>query len=321
MLSVRSFAARSLVLVAALAACDQQGESGPSDERPAGAGGKADSIGGSCGPTPPLVQLVNNSRTASQPEPAPTPLPQLRNTTDASLANALDDLADAKAMSEYPFSGCHDRAHVTYLRLAAILGTDRVAKIWVFSPRLLTVGLSGAIESPVDEDRWGDDVTTWDYHVAAIVQTSTGLRVVDPVLAPVDESMTVDEWFSHMNAAPGSAYTLVDGRNYSFNNAGTSSYSGGRQPFNGSMFRYDGFARSDRWLEKNLARDAVATSLADGAANCASFRNLLLQPQALYDALLTASRSGTTSGCRPFVTQFDTELARWTDELEDLGAR
>lgn len=315
-----ALALRSLALVTAIAACDSSGEAGPSDERPDAAGGKADSIGGSCGATPPLVQLVDNSRAAGTTEPAPSALPQLRTTSDATLADALDQLADQTPLAEYPFSGCHDRAHVTWLRLAAILGSDRVAKIWVFSPRLLTVGLSGAIESPVDEDVWGDDVTRWDYHVAAIVQTANGLRVVDPVLAPVDEAMTIDEWFGHMSAAPGSAYTLADGRNYSFFNAGPSSYSGGRQPMNGAMFRYDGFARSDRWLEKNLARDAVAMSLVDGGASCPSLRNLLLQPQALYDALVSSSRPGS-SACRPFVQQFDQEVARWTDELEDLGAR
>jgi hypothetical protein len=310
----------SLAFVTAIAACDAPATTGPGDERPAGAGGKADSTGGSCGATPPLVQLVDNSRAAGTAEPAPTPLPQLRDTSEAALADALDRLADATPLAEYPFSGCHDRAHVTYLRLAAILGSDRVAKIWVFSPRLLTVGLSGAIESPVDEDLWDDDVTRWDYHVAAIVQTSNGVRVVDPVLAPVDEAMTIDEWFGHMSAAPGSAYTLADGRNYSFFNAGPSNYSGGRQPMNGAMFRYDGFARSDRWLEKNLARDAVATALVEGGASCPSLRSLLLQPQALYDALVSAPRPGA-GGCRPFVQQFDQEVARWTDELEDLGAR
>jgi hypothetical protein len=50
-------------------------------------------------------------------------------------------------------------------------------------------------------------------------------------------------------------------------------------------------------------------------------QSLLTQPQALFDALVTASASGTSSGCRPLVTLFEAEVSRWTDELEDLGAR
>jgi hypothetical protein len=315
---------RALLLATfALLACDPRGGTDPeAGDAPAAPGGKGDSIDGQCtSDVPPLVHIVNNSRAAWDPEPAPTPLPSLTQTSDAALDDAVAELADMTALAEYPFSGCHDRAHVTYLRLASILGSDRVAKIWVFSPRLLTVALDGAIESPVDADRWGDDVTRWDYHVAAVVQTSTGLRVIDPVLAAVGDPMTVDEWFGHMDAAPGSAYTLADGRQYSFYNAGTSDFSGGRQPFNGAMFRYDGFARSDRWLEKNLARDAVATSIVDDGSTCAALEGLLTQPQALYDALVQASAAGTSAGCRPLVTLFDAEVARWTDEMRALGAR
>jgi hypothetical protein len=306
------------------AGCDSNGGSDAA-AGPDAPGGKGDSIDGDAatceGAVPPRVQLVNNSRGPWGPEPSPTPIPNLAETSDAELDDALGELAQAVELAPYPFSGCHDRAHLTYLRLAALLGTDRVAKVWVFSPTLLTVALSGAIESPVDADRWGDDVTRWDYHVAAIVQGESSLLVIDPVLADVDDPLTLGAWFGRMEIAPGSAYTIADGRYYSFNNAGPSDYSGGRRPVNGSMFRYDGFARSDRWLEKNLARDAVAVSLADGAGQCPSLGALLLEPQALYDALVTASASGTTAGCRPAVTLFQTELAQWTEELADLGAR
>lgn len=316
---------RVVLLVAALlGACDPAGSAGPDlADAPEAPGGKGDSIDGeTCEATAPArVELVNNSRGPWGPEPSPTPIPVVAETSDAELDDALAEVADAVELARYPFSGCHDRAHLTYLRLAAILGSDRVAKIWVFSPTLLTVALPGAIESPIDADRWGDDVTRWDYHVAALVQGPTGLRIVDPVLADVDDPLTLAEWFAHMAIAPGSAYTIADGRLYSFNNAGPSDFSGGRTPFNGSMFRYDGFARSDRWLEKNLARDAVAVALADDGGRCPSMAAMLAEPQALYDALLQASATGTTAGCRSFVTLFESELARWTDELEDLGAR
>ena len=315
-------AARCATFCCALTACDAPADQACEDEAAEG-GPKADSIDGepddAASVRPPLVRFVDNSRfevgVESSPRPLPTVLQADRATIDSALASFVDDIAFA----DYPFSGCHDRAHVTYAHLARTLGTERVAKVWVFSSRLMTVALPGQIESPVDEARWGAPTTTWDYHMAAVVRGPDGLLVVDPVLADPTSPLTLDEWFGHMTPSPGSVYTLADGELYSFNVADAGLFANGRTPFNGAMFEYSGFARSDRWLEKDLARDAVGVALSERVGECPELRVNLLEPQLLYDAL-EGMRFGNfvSNECAPYFDRYLAELAAWSNTVDAL---
>jgi hypothetical protein len=306
----------ALALIVSLG-CDPEGtaDAGPADH----VGGKADGAGASTSAWPPYVKLVNNSRQAHDPpKPAYVDV-QLPTVSGPALDDALSELAGDLAFADYPFSGCHDRAHATYLHLARSLGAHAVAKVWVLSPTLLTVALEGAIEGPVGDPGWGVAHTSWAYHVAAVVRGPSGLRVVDPVLADLDDPLSLDEWFSAMAIPPGSAYTVLEGRFYSFNTAGPSSWSGGRMPFNGSMFEYVGLARADRWLEENLARDAVAAALLDGAG-CSYLRQVLLDPQSMVLRLDEMAAGGTSATCQPYLDVYLDQRAAWADTIDVLLA-
>ncbi len=268
---------------------------------------------------PPLVQLVNNSLAPTDPIPEPLPLADPVALSAAEIDDALAELADAVQFAAYPFSGCHDRAHLTALHLSALVGAQHVAKVWVFGPNLLTVAVPGGVTAEVDPTRWGVDTTLWDYHVAALIAGPDGFIVIDPVLADAGTALTLDEWFAEMQYAPGSAYTIASASNYSFNTIESVTFGGARLPFNGSMFGYDGFARSDMWLEKNLARDAVAVALSNAPTECETLQADLLDPQALYDALESLAAGSAPADCVGFVDQYTTEIASRRAELIALG--
>ena len=329
----------SLTTLLLLAACGSEG--GGADmvaPEAASAGGKFDTLTGGAesggdadgGPAdsgecvdapmrPPLVQMVNNSLGPADPIPEPLPLADPVALSAAEVDDALSELADAVQFSAYPFSGCHDRAHMTALHLSALVGAQHVAKVWVFGPNLLTVAIPGGVTAAVDPARWGIDTTLWDYHVAALIAGPDGYIVIDPVLADAGTGLTLDEWFSEMEYAPGSAYTIAAPNLYSFNTIESLTFGGARLPFNGSMFAYDGFARSDKWLEKNLARDAVAVALTNAPDQCETLQASLLDPQALYDALESLAAGSAPADCVSFVELYATEIDARRAELIALG--
>jgi hypothetical protein len=88
-------------------------------------------------------------------------------------------------------------------------------------------------------------------------------------------------------------------------------------PFNGNLFAYEGFAKDDRWLEKDLARDAVAVAVADGSG-CPDLRNNLLEPQVLYDELERMAADGATSDCMQYVDVYNLQLQAWTATVVSL---
>jgi hypothetical protein len=314
---MRPWTLSCLLVLLAAAGCDPAEPAGQ-QEAPQSAAGKADGADAT-NPRPPRVTLVDNSMAAGGFAGPARAQPQLRSVTSAQLGTALGALSTDIEFADYPFSGCHDRAHVTYLHLAGSLGSDAVAKVWLFGPALMTVALDGGLTAPIDAGRWGAETTLWDYHVAAIVLEGGQLRVVDPVLADVQEPPTLEQWLDAIESPPGSVYTLLDGDLYSFNTAGPSSFSGGRMPLNGGMFEYVGFARTERWLESNLARDAVADALAEDPFSCQSLSSGLDDPQFLVDSLLWMStQTGNSPGCQPLVDLFVDERDAWTVRLDQL---
>ena len=264
-------------------------------------------------PLPPRVTLIDNARMPEDGPSVPIPTPMLRVVGDAELEVALDGVAKTLPFSDYPYSGCHDRAHATWLALSARLGADAAAKIWVFAPRLLTVALDGAVGIPVDRARWGESETKWDYHVAVVFETEAGLRIIDPRVGEGFEPVTLDAWFGNMSIDPGAAWTIADGRYYSFNKTGEAPWSGGRRPFNGGLFEYDRTAHADGWLFDDLARDDAASVLADDPEACPSLSVQLDDPGALLDAFRHPG-----PGCATVHAAYTSSRARWQARLDPL---
>ena len=292
------------VLVAAMlaAACDQ------AEAAPAGGGVQTRSALY----RPPRVTLFDNARQASAGPGGAHVEPTLRSIPLSELRDATADLPTLLPFADYPFSGCHDRAHATWLALRDAVGPDALAKVWVFGPRLLTVALDGSISINVDAARWGVDQTTWDYHVAVVVSTDIGLRVIDPRGGEGFADHSVEDWLDGMTIDRGSVWTVLEGRDYSFNTAGDSEWSGGRHPLNGGMFEYDGTARAQGWMLDNLARDDVASALADDPSTCAPLADALSDATFLVGALLQQSQPHQ---CAQAYALFHTRRAAWQQRL------
>lgn len=261
---------------------------------------------------PPRVTLFDNARQASAGPGGAHAEPMLQPIPLSELREATAELPSLLPFADYPFSGCHDRAHATWLALRDAVGPDALAKVWVFGPRLLTVALDGSVSIAVDPTRWGVHETTWDYHVAVAISTDAGLRVIDPRGGEGFADHSVEDWLDGMTIDRGSVWTVLDGRYYSFNTAGDSDWSGGRHPLNGGLFEYDGTALAQGWMLDNLARDDVASSLAIDPSACAPLADDLSDATLLVGALLQQSQP---QQCAQAYAQFHSSRAAWQQRL------
>ena len=72
----------------------------------------------------------------------------------------------AKRLERFPryiYSGCHNRAHASYLLLPPALKA-KVMKIWVIAPSAYSIGFSGNIGLKGNEP--GYSAVSWGFHVA-----------------------------------------------------------------------------------------------------------------------------------------------------------
>jgi hypothetical protein len=231
---------------------------------------------------------------------------------DAWQKNFEQAVASMERFPRYLYSGCHDRAHAAYLLLQPAL-RQNVSKIWVIGPSRYTAGIPGNIGLRTS-DR-ASRAVSWGYHVALAINTRSGVRVFDPVLAP-GETLTREQWFALMVPPKLAVWTITAGNVYLFNYATINEDSrNGNQIWNGNVNLYDYLQPEDRIMPDNLARDAVGAAAIAGTT-CAAVRELATKPDALLSFLSGGSGSVPVE-CNASIEMFQTEKARWASLLHN----
>lgn len=227
----------------------------------------------------------------------------------------LNKLKEFPKIPIYPYSGCHDRAHLIYL-LTKNIAAQKIYKVWVLSPSLIAPALPGTIH--YSADGWGQ--TNWRYHVAPVYRTADGkMMVLDAALNKFVVPMEISAWLSKFSIPATSVYTYTDAENYIFDTmkCPNKNCKVARLVFNGDFIKNSpGFQlRENHWVEKNLARDAVAEKLHNSANSC-EWKNLLSKPTDLSNVLSKSSVSFPNE-CKPFLDLYKSQFQIWLELLKD----
>lgn len=220
------------------------------------------------------------------------------------------------AYPAYIYSGCHDRAHATWLQLPAALQA-KVMKIWVVTPARYAPAIAGSIR--LNRDDPASKAVNWGHHVALAYRTAGGLKVMDSALNP-GAVLSDAEWRRQLSVRPAalSFWTLTRGEPYYFFLSAKDAFAANEQVWTGNTFTYSGTSKNEHWIPTALARDAVGVDAVAGRA-CPLLNALATDPDRLQAALVAGPGAMADPGpCQPAFVKFQSEKARWITRLSGL---
>lgn len=141
--------------------------------------------------------------------------PKFNSLNESQYQKLLFNMSKLDSLSNYPYSACHDRAHLLFQMVPPELH-DYVGKIWLLSPELISLTEVGTIRLNA-----GPEDISWEYHVALTFFAPNNEQVViDPALGTLAMPISVNNWVNMMITPKGSVIASLSGEYYLFNNYG-----------------------------------------------------------------------------------------------------
>ncbi len=176
------------------------------------------------------------------------PQPNFTSLTETEQQNLIASVSQLSPISSYPYSGCHDRAHLLYQTVPTQLH-DRVGKVWLLAPSLISLTQDGAIGL-----KNGPSDIAWNYHVAlTFVNAKQQTVVIDPAVGSLTQPMLLSDWLGKMSVPQGSALVSISGEYFQFNTYGD------RYTWKGSLWKLTDNACTHP--RKGAARDVIGAQL------------------------------------------------------------